>query len=143
MTSRVRAEGLFTTRLYTDDVAPEDIAAGHAARRPVWAIAPESNIVMPAPDTVLAVDEPVAINGWAWSFHGIDAVEISTDSKASFRRTALEPRRGWAWRKFPWVWQPSARGEAQIFARAIEAGGLGQPRTGARNAMHSVRVFVR
>lgn len=138
-----RAEGLFTSRLYNDDVAPEDIAAGHPARRPVWAIAPEAFIVMPAPETVLAVDEPVEINGWAWSFHGIDAVEISTDSEASFRRTALEPRRAWAWQKFSWVWRPSARGETQIFARAIEAGGLSQPRTGARNAMHSVRVFVR
>ena len=47
-----RAEGIFTTRFYNDSVGAADIAAGVPPRRPVWALAPESIIVAPAPDTV-------------------------------------------------------------------------------------------
>jgi hypothetical protein len=39
-------------------------------------------------------------------------------------------------------WKPARAGETTIGARAIEAGGSTQPREGARNAMHSVRVTV-
>jgi DMSO/TMAO reductase YedYZ molybdopterin-dependent catalytic subunit len=138
-----RADSLFTTRLYNDDATAGDIAAGLPARRPVWAIAPEAIIVAPAPDTTFAVDEPTEISGWAWSFRGIAAVDISTDDDASFQRATLEQRRGWAWQRFSHVWRPSARGETQISARAIEDGGNSQPATGARNAMHRVSVFVR
>ncbi|MGA7489253.1 MAG: hypothetical protein WBW74_20195 [Xanthobacteraceae bacterium] len=35
------------------------------------------------------------------------------------------------------------RGEMQLCVRALEAGGAGQPREGARNAMHTVRILVR
>src|SRR5262249_7233171 len=122
---------------------PEDIAAGLPARRPVWATAPESIIVAPAPDAVVPMGEVTEIHGWAWSFRGIAAVEISVDGSASFLPALLEDRRGWAWQRFSLPWRPAAGGAAQVSARAIEAGGTAQPRVGARNAIHQVRVLVR
>lgn len=138
-----RADSLFTTKLYNDNAPAEDVAAGQPPQRPVWAIAPEAIIVTPAPDSALVVDEPFEITGWTWSFRGIAAVEISADDGTSLQRAALGERRGWAWQRFALAWRPSARGETQISARAIEAGGTAQPRTGARNAIHTVRVVVR
>ena len=138
-----RADGPFTTVFYNDVLAAEDIAAGLPARRPVWATAPEAIIVAPAPDTIVAAGEPTEIWGWAWSFRGIAAAEISVDGGASFTRATLEPRRGWAWQRFSLPWRPAARGEAQLSVRAVEADGVGQPREGARNSIHTVPIVVR
>jgi sulfane dehydrogenase subunit SoxC len=137
-----RADGPFAAELYNDDSSDADIAAGLPKRRPVWAIAPDSIIVTPPPDAVLARGEPVEISGRAWSFRGIVAVEVSTDGGESFARAALEEERGWAWQRFSLSWKPARAGETTIMARAIEAGGSTQPRDGARNAIHSVRVTV-
>lgn len=138
-----RHRGLFTTQLYSDRVAAEDLAAGQPPARPVWAVAPESVIVAPAPESVLPLDRPTEIWGWAWSFRGVAAVEISVDAGASFSRAALEERRGWAWQRFSLHWRPAAPGETLISARAFDANGSSQPEAGARNAMHTVRVLVR
>ncbi|MGE0121101.1 MAG: molybdopterin-dependent oxidoreductase [Dongiaceae bacterium] len=138
-----RADGPFTTRFYNDDLGAGDVAAGPPSRRPVWAIAPESVIVAPAPDAVVPAGEPTEIRGWAWSFRGIAAVEISTDGGAGFRRAVLAPRRGWAWQRFALPWRPDKRGETVLSVRAIEAAGAGQPPDGARNAIHTVPVLVR
>ena len=137
-----RAEGLFTTTYYNDSLGADDIAAGLPSRRPVWATAPEAIIVNPAPDAVVAAGESIEIWGWAWSFRGITAVEVSVDGGTSFTRAALESQRGWAWRRFSLPWQPADRGEMLLSARAIEAGGASQPFDGARNAVHTVRVAV-
>lgn len=138
-----RADGLFTTSLYNDALGAADVAAGLPPKRPVWAVAPESIVIAPAPDTVVAFGEPVEIWGWAWSFRGVATVDISDDGGASFARASLEPRRGWAWQRYALTWRPDTRGEAVIRVRAVEAGGAGQPFEGARNAVHAVRVFVR
>ncbi|MGK9169452.1 molybdopterin-dependent oxidoreductase [Inquilinus limosus] len=138
-----RADGLFATTLYNDASDAADIAAGRPARRPVWAIAPEAIIVAPAPDTVVAADEPAEIWGWSWSFRGIARVEISVDGGTSYRQAALEPRRGWAWQRFSLPWQPADRGTLQLCARAFDAEGATQPEEGARNAIHRVQVAVR
>lgn len=138
-----RAEGPFTTVFYNDSLGADDIAAGLGPRRPVWATAPESIIVAPAPDAVVAVGDCIEIWGWAWSFRGIAAVDISVDGGASFMRAILEPRRGWAWQRFSLSWRPTARGEALLAVRALEALGAGQPAEGARNAIHTVPVVVR
>jgi DMSO/TMAO reductase YedYZ molybdopterin-dependent catalytic subunit len=137
-----RFDGLFTSRFYADEVGPEEIAAGLPPRRPVWATAPEAVIVSPAPGARLALDTPTDIWGWAWSFRGIAAVEVTLDGGAGFARASLEPRRGWAWRRFSLPWRPRTRGSASISVRAIEAGGASQPAEGARNAMHTVEVAV-
>ena len=137
-----RADGLFTTELYNDRLGSDDIAAGLPSRRPVWALAPESVIVAPAPGATIAAGATSEIWGWAWSFRGIAAVEVSTDGGASFVRAALAERRGWTWQRFSLPWRPTIRGEAAIVARAVEAGGIGQPGQGARNAIHAERVTV-
>jgi DMSO/TMAO reductase YedYZ molybdopterin-dependent catalytic subunit len=138
-----RADGPFTTTFYNDDLDAADVAAGLPPRRPVWAVAPESIIVAPAPGAVIAAGEQTEIWGWAWSFRGIAAAEISTDGGATFTRAALEPRRGWAWQRFSLPWRPTASGEALLSVRALESGGAGQPAEGARNAIHTVPVAVR
>jgi len=138
-----RADGLFTTRFYNDTLGADDVAAGASPQRPVWAQAPESIIVSPAPDAVLAPGKPVEVWGWAWSFRGIQAVEISTDNGATFARAALEPRRGWARQRFSMPWRPGAAGDAHLSVRALESNGTTQPPEGARNSVHTVKVIVR
>jgi DMSO/TMAO reductase YedYZ molybdopterin-dependent catalytic subunit len=138
-----RADGLFTTDFYNDSLDAADVAAGLPAQRPVWATAPESIIVAPAPDAVVPAGEPTEIWGWAWSFRGIAAAEISADGGASWARAALEPHRGWSWQRFSLPWRPAERGDVVLAVRALEAGGVGQPREGARNAIHTAKVVVR
>jgi hypothetical protein len=99
--------------------------------------------VAPAPDAAVALGELTEIWGWAWSFRGIAAAEISVDGGASYVRASLEARRGWAWQQFSLPWQPTVRGEALLCVRALEDGGAGQPREAARNAIHTVRIVVR
>ena len=72
-----RADGPFTTQLYNDPV--------EGGTRPVWAVAPESVIVSPAPDAELGM-QPIEIWGWAWADGGVAQVEISTDGGASWRQ---------------------------------------------------------
>jgi sulfane dehydrogenase subunit SoxC len=138
-----RAEGQFVSVLYNDTLDPEDISAGQPARRPVWAIVPESIIVAPAPDAIVARGEAVEIWGWAWSFRGVARVEVSTDGGTRFVAAGLEPRNGRQWQRFSLRWTPDSAGEIVLMARALEANGTVQPFDGARNAMHSVRVTVR
>lgn len=138
-----RADGLFTTRFYNDQAGVDDVAAGLPPFRPVWATAPETIIVAPAPDAVVSAGVPVEIWGWAWSFRGIVAVEVSADDGATSARAFVGERRGWAWQRFSLSWRPSRRGEIRLSARATEAGGLGQAVEGARNAVHVVSVVVR
>ena len=138
-----RADGPFTTVFYNDSLGSDDVAAGLPPRRPVWAIAPESIIVSPAPDTVVAAGEPVEIWGRAWSFRGIAAVEISVDGGARLHPGGPRERRGWAWQRFSLPWRPTERGEVVLSVRALDAGGAGQPQAGARNSIHTVRVAVR
>jgi DMSO/TMAO reductase YedYZ molybdopterin-dependent catalytic subunit len=137
-----RADGPFTTTLYNDESEPEAIAAGAPARRPVWALAPEAVIVAPAPDAAVAAGVPVEIHGWAWSFHGVARVEVSVDGGASFAEAVLQ-KRGWAWQRFSHIWWPQLAGDAHLCVRAFDADGTGQPFSGARNAVHGVRVRVR
>jgi DMSO/TMAO reductase YedYZ molybdopterin-dependent catalytic subunit len=137
-----RAEGPFVSMLYNDPLDAEEVAAGQPARKPVWAIAPESIIVAPAPDAIVARGEAVEIWGWAWSFRGIARVEISVDDGKRFAAAELEPRRGWAWQRFSLAWRPDAAGDALLCARALDASGTAQPFDGARNAIHTVRVVV-
>jgi hypothetical protein len=92
---------------------------------------------------VLALAERVEIWGWAWSSHDVAAVEVSTDGGATYARAELEPRRGWAWRRFSFDWRPAQAGETMLRARARDSNGVAQPDDGARNAAHTVRVFVR
>jgi hypothetical protein len=88
------------------------------------------------------VGQSVEIRGWAWSFRGVAAVEVSVDGAATFSRVELGPRRDWAWQPFSWSWRPTDPGVRTLSVRAIDVGGLTQPADGARNAIHTVTVTV-
>lgn len=97
----------------------------------------------PAPDSVIAVGKPTEIWGWAWSFSGIASVEVSVDGGLRFSPAIPEKRRDWAWQRFFLPWTPAEAGKVALSVRAFTADGAGQPSEGARNAIHTVRVFIR
>jgi DMSO/TMAO reductase YedYZ molybdopterin-dependent catalytic subunit len=136
-----RATGPFTTRWYND---PALDAAGRAtgATTPVWSIAPESLIVAPAPDAVLAVATEREAWGWAWADGGVRRVDITVDDGATWLPAQLEPTRGREWQRFSLRWTPRNRGAAVLAACAESNGGMRQPATGRRNAIHRVPVSV-
>lgn len=57
-----RAPSVFTTKYYVDTVQSAD---GTCETRPVWAVAPDSAIVSPAPDTTIACGRDLVVSGWA------------------------------------------------------------------------------
>jgi DMSO/TMAO reductase YedYZ molybdopterin-dependent catalytic subunit len=138
----LRAPGPLTTRLYNDRLGPREIAAGLGSERPVWAQAPEAIVVQPAPQDRLPAGKPTEIWGWAWAFQPLAAVEVSVDGGASYLQAELEPRSGWSWQRFSRRWTPDRPGPCRVSARALTAAGVGQPASGARNAVHSVEVEV-
>jgi DMSO/TMAO reductase YedYZ molybdopterin-dependent catalytic subunit len=137
--AEARAGGPFTTRWYNDPV--EDGGKENAATAPVWAIAPQSVIVAPAPDARIAFSEPIEIWGWAWADGGVAEVDISVN-RGDWKRAALEPASGRAWQRFTLPWMPSKSGVATVASRATSATGERQPLTGRRNAVYGVRVKV-
>jgi DMSO/TMAO reductase YedYZ molybdopterin-dependent catalytic subunit len=136
-----RATGPFTTRWYND---PAFDAAGYAtgATTPVWSTAPESLIVAPAPDAGLAVATEREVWGWAWADGGVRRVDITVDDGATWLPAQLEPARGREWQRFWLRWTPRNRGTAVLAACAEANGGIRQPATGRRNAIHRVPVNV-
>lgn len=136
-----RAIGPFTTRWYNDPIRD---AAGEptGATTPVWAIAPESVIVSPAPDQTLAVGEDVEIWGWAWADGGVSAVDVSPEGASGWMPAAVERPVGRAWQRFAATWRPMQPGAREVRCRARSTDGRRQPESGARNAIHSVRIQV-
>lgn len=131
--AEARADGPFTTQLYNDPV--------DGGTRPVWAVAPESVIVSPAPDMEVG-PQPSEIWGWAWADGGVAQVEISTDGGASWRGAELAPQRGWAWQKFSITWRPQGAGEAILMSRATGKRGGVQPAANWRNCIYAVPVTL-
>jgi DMSO/TMAO reductase YedYZ molybdopterin-dependent catalytic subunit len=136
-----RATGPFTTRWYNDPIRDE---AGEptGATRPVWAIAPESVIVSPAPESTFSIGDEVEVWGWAWADGGVCAVDVSADNGSGWTRASTEPPAGRAWQRFAAIWRPERRGAHELCARAQMADGSHQPASGARNAIHRVPVNV-
>lgn len=136
-----RAEGLFTTKLYNDEVAPDGT---HAAPRlqPVYDIAPESVIVSPAPDAVLGL-EGMTVWGWAWAANGVSHVEFSDDGGKTWRNASLGSRSQWSWQRFSTQWKPKGTGPHELMSRAFTTTGEVQPVSGKRNAIHAVGVEVK
>jgi DMSO/TMAO reductase YedYZ molybdopterin-dependent catalytic subunit len=133
-----RADGPFTSTYYNDRAAADDLAAGGPPERSVWAIAPESVIVTPAPDAAVALGELVEIWGWAWSFRGVVAVEVSVDDGASFAPATLEPRRQWSWQCFALRLSPAARA-AKPASRRVPSMRTVSRRPARARAMRSTR----
>ena len=136
-----RAEGAFTTRWYNDP-APDADPVDAAKTIPVWAVAPESVIVAPAPGEKQRCGAPSEIWGWAWADDAVASVDISTDAGASWSAAELEPREDRSWQRFRALWQPVAPGPATLCSRATSRSGVTQPVSGRRNAVHRVEVRV-
>jgi DMSO/TMAO reductase YedYZ molybdopterin-dependent catalytic subunit len=135
-----RASGPFTTRWYNDPVHDgRDSGSGRTV--PVWAIAPQSVIVAPAPDATINASKAIEIWGWAWADGGVSRVDVRVDG-GDWQPAALEPTSGRAWQRFTLSGVPSKRGGATLASRAATASGECQPEAGRRNAIHCVSVNV-
>ena len=130
-----RADSPFTTVWYNDPTPS-------GASKPVWAIAPESVIVSPAPGQTIKSGQPVDIWGWAWGDGGVASLDVSTDGGATWTAAKLEPISGRSWQRFALPWVPARSGAHDICARAGNSAGQSQPMSGARNAVHKVKVEV-
>jgi DMSO/TMAO reductase YedYZ molybdopterin-dependent catalytic subunit len=128
-----RAPGPFTTRFYNDPT-PD-------GPRPVWAIAPESVLVQPAPDAPPPAGRACTVQGWAWAEAGVAKVEVSTDGGKDWADAVLEPPDGFAWQRFTRPWTPGP-GRHRLLCRCTDARGAAQPAAGARNAVHMVEITV-
>lgn len=129
-----RAPGVFTTTWY-NDLAPD------GSTQPVWAIAPQSVIVAPKPNSQLTRDEILQVWGWAWGDDGIAAVELSADEGRSWQECRLEKVSGRSWTKFicDWIVKEGCCG---LLSRATSRSGESQPASGRRNALYRVPVLV-
>jgi DMSO/TMAO reductase YedYZ molybdopterin-dependent catalytic subunit len=136
-----RATGPFTTRWYNDPLLD---SAGHetGATTPVWAIAPESLIVSPAPGARIEASVEREIWGWAWADSGVASVEVRAGDQAAWRPAELEPPRGREWQRFSISWSPQHPGAATLASRATSKAGIVQPMSGRRNAVHGVPVNI-
>jgi DMSO/TMAO reductase YedYZ molybdopterin-dependent catalytic subunit len=138
--AEARAPGPFTTRWYNDPV-DDDRASASGRTMPVWAIAPQSVIVVPAPDATISASKAIEIWGWAWADGGVSQVEIGIDS-GDWRPAQLEPASGRAWQRFTLSWTAVKRGPTTLMSRAARASGERQPASGRRNAIYHVSVNV-
>src|SRR5260370_2441211 len=138
--AEARASGPFTTRWYNDPVQGEcESASGRTV--PVWAIAPQSAIVAPAPDAAINASKATEISGWAWADGGVGQVELSVDG-GSWQPALLEPVAERAWQRFTLSWLPAKCGAVTLASRATAARREFQPASGRRNALYRVSVSV-
>jgi sulfane dehydrogenase subunit SoxC len=136
-----RAQGPFTTRWYNDPVL-NGTGRETGKTTPVWSISPESLIVSPAPHESIELSVEREIWGWAWADGGVRSVHVRAGDAATWRPAELEPPRGREWRRFSIPRTPRQRGAVVLASRAEAMGGLLQPISGRRNAIHEVAVKV-
>jgi DMSO/TMAO reductase YedYZ molybdopterin-dependent catalytic subunit len=129
-----RASSPFTTRWYNDQI--EGGTADSVTSTPVWALAPQSIIVMPGGGMVVPADHPFQIWGWAWGDQEIARVQVvGNDPGESWREADIEPRTGRAWQKFSLSHPGVARGRHMLRSVARSIANDVQPIAGARNAV--------
>jgi DMSO/TMAO reductase YedYZ molybdopterin-dependent catalytic subunit len=136
-----RAAGPFTTRWYNDPVLG-DAGEDTSKTTPVWAIAPESVIVSPAPGESVAAGVEREAWGWAWADGGVRSVALSSNGGADWADAQIEPPRGRQWQQFSRRWVPDRRGSVMLASRATAMDGASQPPSGWRNAVHGVTINV-
>jgi DMSO/TMAO reductase YedYZ molybdopterin-dependent catalytic subunit len=134
-----RYRGLFTAKYYLDVLPGRNGARDNG--KPVWAIAPESIIRSPAPKSTVSGE--VAISGWAWGYHDIRTVEVSTDGARTWTKARLGKRRAWSWQGFSLRWTPPGPGTYTLMCRATDTENVTQPMNGMRNAVHAVPVTIK
>lgn len=81
--------------------------------------------------------------GWAWADGGVRSLYVRAGDGEAWRPAELESPRGYEWQRFSIRWTPERRGATTTFASLAEAeGGLLQPASRRRNAIHEVQVTV-
>lgn len=132
-----RAPSIFTTKYYNDRIERAD---GTIATVPVWAIAPDSAIVSPAPDTACRSD--LTVSGWAWGDDEIATAEASLDGGRTWHAAHLEPRVAYSWQAFRFDAKGLTPGRYRLLSRATDRVGRVQPVGGARNSSVPVDITI-
>ena len=81
---------------------------------PVWAVAPKSIIVSPAPGETVGVAAAREIHGWAWADGGVRAVDVTADDGVTWLPADIEPVNTHQWQRFSLRWKPSGRGNVTL-----------------------------
>jgi DMSO/TMAO reductase YedYZ molybdopterin-dependent catalytic subunit len=136
--SSTRASGPFTTKWYNDPLYGAD-GTPTGETQPVWAVAPQSIIVCPAPAATITAGRTYEIWGWAWADEGVDQVVLSTDGLSWFE-TVVEKQAERGWQRFSMDWAAPHRGKFSIMSRARSCGGIVQPLAQRRNAIFSIEI---
>ncbi|KAM0721746.1 hypothetical protein Q7P37_002671 [Cladosporium fusiforme] len=131
-----RATGPYTTRFYNEP----DPDRSDNATRPVWQVEPNSMIIKPHPDSVLAGSE-VLVEGWTWHHEPVKLMQVSLDGGQEWRDAAVSARVDYSWQRFAVKLQLSP-GRYTVIARATSVDGLSQPLSGRRNHCHGVAFRV-
>ena len=140
-----KSESVFTTRLYNE------VEWGALAKPgPIWEVEVNSMIVSPGPGERVggsATGGVVYVSGWAWSWDGVERVEVSVDGGATWQGASVRERAGFSWQG--WAanvvllgGDDERRGVCTLMARATSKSGEQQPLKGRRNAVHGVKIEV-
>ena len=135
-----RSESAFTTRLYNERDWGELAKVG-----PVWEVEVSSIVTSPRPEErVGAATGAVYVGGWAWSWDGVEKVEVSADGGGTWREASVRERTGFSWQGWAAnvLLQDGQWGECTLLARATSKSGVQQPLKGRRNAVHRVKIEV-
>jgi hypothetical protein len=109
--------------------------------KPVWAIAPQSVIVRPAPGTTLKRGVAVQVWGWAWADDGLSAVEITFDCGRTWKACQIEDPTDHSWSKF--ICDCTVEDGCQsVTSRATSRSGDRQPESGRRNGLYQVPLVI-
>ena len=127
--------------------SPQNLAAKTV---PITKMTVRSIFVRPEPGEAVRAGQAYAVEGLAMDGgDGIKRVEVSTDGGKTWADAKLDASLGkYSWRRFRFAWTPSARGRAQLLARATNAAGETQTtrqwnRSGyARNVIDPLDVTV-
>ncbi|KAJ9491403.1 hypothetical protein VN97_g1855 [Penicillium thymicola] len=128
-----RAPGIFASYYYNRHILKGGI-------QPVWEVEPNSMITDPPPHAKVTGPH-VMIRGWAWSWDGIQAVQIRQSGKLEWQRAETKPRQDFSWQAFCQVID-LPKGRCSVVAQAISRSGQMQPVEKQRNCMHSVDFEV-
>jgi sulfite dehydrogenase (cytochrome) subunit A len=109
-----------------------------------------SIFVSPEPESVVHLAEPCTIQGLAFDGgYGITKVEVSPDSGVTWSQASLEMDMGkYSWRRWKYIWNPTATGTFTFVVKATNAKGETQPwhqwnRSGyMRNEIESLKIKV-
>src|SRR5262245_66004793 len=99
-------------------------------------------IMSSTPEQSIKLDIPQELWGCAEADRGIHRVDVSVDGGATWTEAQVEPRAERAWQRFVLSWRATGLGEVVVCSRAHAVGGVAQPESGARNAIHRVEGEV-